>query len=194
MPKAYSSNMQSQVATKGQQQQTRQQARLPFQAGRSRPLTFTLPLTKHFNPPSVSSAAGAKSQHNKSELSSFFENVQSMMSYQQIYTQQLFPPANMSVSAASPLTTARQHEHQQPPAQSQPALQSANTKQQQQWNNCHCLQSVFFRATAVNNLKVVFRTNQKQLIALCSENIPKQEALHCPRKNTLPHKHKKKLG
>ena len=53
--------LQSQVATKGQQQQSRGQP-ISFlviddqQAEPSRPLTFTLTSKKHFNPPSVASA------------------------------------------------------------------------------------------------------------------------------------------
>ena len=41
-------------------------------AANSRPLTFTLTQTKHFNPPSVTLATGEESQHNIAGLSSFF--------------------------------------------------------------------------------------------------------------------------
>ena len=128
---------QSQVATKGWQQQSRRQS-ISFlviddqQAGPSRPVTFTLTPTKHFNPPSVASATGEESEHNKSGLSSFFGNLQSVMSYQQIDTLQPFSPANTPAPATSPPTTsASQQEHQQPLAQPQPPPQSANPKQQQ---------------------------------------------------------------
>ena len=72
------------------------------QAGPSRPLTFTLTPTKHVNPPSVASATGEESQHNISGLSSFFENLQSVMSYQQIDTPQQFSSADTPSPAASP--------------------------------------------------------------------------------------------
>ena len=97
----------------------------------SRPLTFTLTPMKHFNPPSVASATGKESHHHISGLSSFFRNLQSVMSCQQIDTPQLFLPAGMQPPAASsPTTTMAQQEHQQPPVQSQPPLQSADAKQQ----------------------------------------------------------------
>ena len=113
---------QSQVATKGQQQQSRGQPTSFLvidnqQAGPSRPLRFTLMPMKHFNLPSVASATGKESQHNISGLSSFFGNLQSVMSYQQIDTPQPFSPANMLAPAASPPTTSTsQQKHQQPPA------------------------------------------------------------------------------
>ena len=61
-------SQQSQVATKGQKQQSRGHLTSFLvidnqQAGPSRPLTFTLTLTKQFNPPSVASARGKESQH-----------------------------------------------------------------------------------------------------------------------------------
>ena len=57
---------QSQVASKGQQHQSRGQPTSFIvaddqQAGPLRPLTFTLTQTKHFNPPSVASATGKES-------------------------------------------------------------------------------------------------------------------------------------
>ena len=59
---------QSQVATNGQQQQTKLQPTFLLvvdnkQAGPSRLLVFTLMPMKHFNPPSVASATGKESQH-----------------------------------------------------------------------------------------------------------------------------------
>ena len=77
---------QSQVASKIQQQQFRGQPTSFIvvddqqQAGPSRPFMFTLTPTKHFNPPSVASATGEEGQHNISGLSSFFGNLQSVMS------------------------------------------------------------------------------------------------------------------
>ena len=122
---------QSQVASKGQQQQSRGQQTSFLvtdnqQAGPSRPFTFTLALMKHFKPPPVASATGEGSQHNISGLSSFFGILQSVMSYQQP-----FSPADTPAPAASPPTTiTSQQEHQQPPAQ--PPPQSADAKQQPQ--------------------------------------------------------------
>ena len=78
---------QSQVASKGHQQQSRRHP-ISFlicedqQAGPSRPLTFTLTQMKHFKHLSVASARGYESQYNMSGLSSFFGNLQSVMSYQ----------------------------------------------------------------------------------------------------------------
>ena len=130
---------QSQMTSKEQQQQSRGKPTSFLviddqqEAGLSRPLTFTLTLAKYFNPPSVASATGAESQNNISGLSSFFENLQSVMSYQQIDTLQPFSPAHTPAPATSLLTTtASQQEHQQPPAQPLPPLQSANAKQQLQ--------------------------------------------------------------
>ena len=96
---------QSQVATKGQQQQTRGQPTsfLVFdnqQAGPSRSLIFTLIPMKHFNPPSIASVTGKESEHNISGLSRFFRNLQSVMRYQQIDTRQPFSPADMPALAA----------------------------------------------------------------------------------------------
>ena len=103
------------------------------QAGSSRPLTFTLTLTKHFNPPSIASATGKESQHIISGLSSFFGNPQSVMSYQQIYTPQPFSPVDTLAPAASPLTTtASEQQQQQPAAQHLLPPQSASAKQQPQ--------------------------------------------------------------
>ena len=51
------------------------------QPGPSRPFTFTLTPAKHFNPLSLASVTGEESQHNMSGLSSFFANLQSVMSY-----------------------------------------------------------------------------------------------------------------
>ena len=80
---------QSQVASKGQQQQSRGQPTSFVvvdnqQAGPSRPFTFTLTRMKHFSPPSV--ASGEESQHNISGVSSFFRNLHSLMCYKQIET------------------------------------------------------------------------------------------------------------
>ena len=80
---------QSKVATKGQQQQSIGQPTSFLvtddqKAGPSRPLTFTLTPTNHFNPPSVASTTDKEGQHNISGLSSFF--VLSVLSYQQIET------------------------------------------------------------------------------------------------------------
>ena len=50
------------------------------QTGPSKPLDFTLMLTKHFNPPSVASATGEESQRNMSGLSSFFGHIPSVLS------------------------------------------------------------------------------------------------------------------
>ena len=59
----------------------------------SRPLTFTLTLMKHFNPPSIASSTGEESSHNISGCSIFFWNLQSVMSYCQITTSQSFSPS-----------------------------------------------------------------------------------------------------
>ena len=130
---------QSQVASKGQQQLSRGQPTSFMviddrqQTGPSRPLMFTLTLTRHFNPPSVASATDQESQHNISALSSFFGNLQSVMSYQQIDTQQPFSLVDTPAPAASPpTTTASQQEHQQSAAQPPPPLQSTDAKQQPQ--------------------------------------------------------------
>ena len=86
---------QSKVASKGQEQQSQGQPTSFLgvddqQAGPSSPLTFTVTPMKHFNHPSVASAKGEESQHNISGLSSFFGNLQSVMSYQQIDTTAVF--------------------------------------------------------------------------------------------------------
>ena len=128
---------QNQVASKGQQQQSIGQPTSFLviddqQAGSSRLLTFTLTQTKHFNPPSVA-ATGEESQHNISGLSSFFGNISSVLSYQQIDTPQLFSRADTPAPAASPLTTTTsQQEHQQTPVQPPSSLQAAKAKQQLQ--------------------------------------------------------------
>ena len=94
---------QSQVTTKGQQQPRGQLTSFIVvddqQPGPSRPLTFTLTPTKYFNPPSVTSATGKESQHNISGLSSFFGNLQSVLSYQQIDTPQQFSPTESRLSS-----------------------------------------------------------------------------------------------
>ena len=54
------------------------------QAEPSRPFTFTLTQTKHFYPLSDASATGKETQHNISGLSSFFGNVPTVISEQQI--------------------------------------------------------------------------------------------------------------
>ena len=126
---------QSQVASKGQQQQSRGQPTSCLvidnqQAGPSRPLTFTLMPMKHFNPPSVASATAEEGQHNISGRLSFLRNLQSMMSYQQIDTLQPFLPANVPASATSPpTTTSSQQHHWQPTALPPPPPQSADAKQ-----------------------------------------------------------------
>ena len=71
------------------------------QAGPLRPLTFTLTLMKQLNPPSVASATGRENQHNISGPSSFFENLPSVLSYQQVNTLQPFPPPDPQ-QASSP--------------------------------------------------------------------------------------------
>ena len=120
----------SQVASKEQQQQSRRQLtsfiviEAQQQAGPSRPLMFTLTPMKHFNPPLVTSATGKESQHNLSGLSSFFGNIPSVLSYQQIDTPQLFLPGNMTATAASPPTTTASQ--QESPAQPSSTPQSAN--------------------------------------------------------------------
>ena len=105
---------QSQAASQGQQQQSRGQLTSFIvvedrqQAGPSRPIT-----SNYFNPPLVTSATGKESQHNLPGLSSFFGNIPSVLSYQQIDTPQLFLPAYKPATAASPpTTTASQQEHQ----------------------------------------------------------------------------------
>ena len=115
---------QSQVATQGQQQQSTGQPTSFLviddqQTRPSRPLTFTLTPTKHFNPPSVASATSGESQHHLSRLLSFFRNTPSVLSYQQTDTSQPFSPPDMQPPADSPpTTTASQQEHQQQPASS----------------------------------------------------------------------------
>ena len=92
---------QNQVPSKRQQQQSRGQLTSFLvihdqQAGSSKPLRFKLTSTKYFNPPSVASPTGEVSQHNISRLSSFFGNLQSVMSYQQISTPQSFSSAGQT--------------------------------------------------------------------------------------------------
>ena len=127
----------SQVATNGQQQQTRRQPNsfqiVDDQQAESSPLMFTKTPTKHFNPPSVASATSEETQYNISGLSSFFGNLQSVMSYQQIDTPQPYSPADTSAPLASPpTTTVTQPQHQQPSAHPSPPPESADTKQQPQ--------------------------------------------------------------
>ena len=138
------------MASKGQQKQSRGQTTSFMvvddqqQAGPSRPLMFTLTLMKHLNPPSVASARGEESQHNISGLPSFFGNLKSVMSFQQIDTLQLFLPVNIPVPATSPpITNASQQEYQQPAAQPPPPLQSADAKQQPQYNICQAFNQSF---------------------------------------------------
>ena len=129
---------QRQVAGKVQQQQSRGQLTSFLviddqQAGPLRPLTVTLMPSKHFNPPSVASATGEESQHNISGFSSFFGNLQSVMSNQQSDTPQPFSPADTPAPATSPTTTTTsQQEHQQAPTQPPPSTQSENAEQQPQ--------------------------------------------------------------
>ena len=126
---------------------------------------------KHFNPPSVASATGKESQHNISGLSSFFGNLQSMMSYQQIKTPQLCSPSNTHRQAASTPTTTAQ-KHQQQPVQLQPPL-----------HHCTCLQLVLFRTTAVKHLKVLFRTTQtfqKQFSSCMFKKNPNTRSITLP--------------
>ena len=100
---------QTQVATKGQQQPRGQPTSFLVvdnqQAGPSRLLTFTLTLTKQFNPLSDASATGKK----------VFGNLLSVLSYQQIDKLQPFSPPYLQTQATSlPNTTAQQQHHQQP--------------------------------------------------------------------------------
>ena len=83
---------QSKVATKGQQQQSRGQQTSFIVVDNRQAGPYPLIPMKHFNPPSVAYATGEESQHNISGLSSFFGNLQSVMSYQQIDTPQPFSP------------------------------------------------------------------------------------------------------
>ena len=117
---------QSQVKTKGKQQKSRGQLTSFLvvddqQAGPSKPLTFTFMPKKHFSHPSVASATAEKSQHNISGLSSFFGNLQSVTSYQEIDTPQPFSSAETpSPTTSPPTTTALQQEYHQQPAQPKP--------------------------------------------------------------------------
>ena len=88
------------------------------QAGPSRPINFKLTSTKHCNPLSVASTTGKVNSHNISGLSSFFGDLQSLLSYQQIDTPQPFSPSNLHQHTASPPTTQHQ-EFPQKPAQLQ---------------------------------------------------------------------------
>ena len=150
-------------------------------------------LVKHFSPPSVASATGKESQHNISGLSSFFRNLQCLMSYQQMDTPQPFSPADMP----APLLSSTHYRHRtriSAATSLASASSTADATQQKQWNHCHCLQSVLFWTTAVNNLKVLFRTTQisPKLINSCySKSNSKHEVLHHPTLNTLvPNKNK----
>ena len=109
---------QSQVASQGQQQSRGQSTSFlavdEKQTRPSRPLTFTLTPTKHFNPLSVASATDEESQHNISGRSCFFGNVPLVLSYQQIDTSQPFSPADTQVPATLPPTTTLQQQYQQP--------------------------------------------------------------------------------
>ena len=87
---------QSQVATKGQLQQSRGQPTSflvvdDHQVAPSRSFTFALTPMKQFNPQSVTSVTSKKST-KISGLSSFFGDLQFVMSYQQIDTLQPFLP------------------------------------------------------------------------------------------------------
>ena len=121
---------QIQVAAKGQQQPSGQTISFlvvdDLQARPSRPLTFTLTPTKHFNLPSVASVTGKESQQNISGLPSFFGNLQSVMSYQpSIHSSHFHHPVITSCLSSN-------HHHQQQPAQPQASPKSSDTKQQQQ--------------------------------------------------------------
>ena len=97
----------------------------------SRSHTLILTPTKYFNPPSVVSATSEDSPHNILGLSSFFGNLQSVMSNQHIDTPQSFSPVDTPAPAtSSPTTTTSQQGHQQQPAKPPPPLQSADAKQQ----------------------------------------------------------------
>ena len=123
---------QSKVTTKEQQQPRGQPTSFLVvdngQAGPSRPLTFTLYPMIHFGPPSVASATGKESQHNISGLSSFFGNIQSVMSFQQIDTLQRFStPDTTSCLFPNHYHTARTS------AATNPVFSAvSHTKQQQQ--------------------------------------------------------------
>ena len=87
---------QSQVAPRGQQQPRRQLtlfAVVDYQrAGPSGPFIFTLSLMKQFSPLSVASAIDGE-VYTTYQDSNFLEILQSVMSYQQIDTPQLFSPS-----------------------------------------------------------------------------------------------------
>ena len=128
------------------------------QAGPSRPLTFTLMPKKHFNSPS--SATGEEYQHNISGLSSFFGNLQSVMSYQQIDNHSFFH--KMTCQDQPPLL--------QPPL---PSLNLILLRSQATSNSSRSRTTAFASnqsfSTAANKLKVLFKTTQifqKRLIAV----------------------------
>ena len=109
---------------------------------------------------------------------------ESVMSYQQIDTPQPFSPVDTPAPAASPpTTTASQQEHQPlPPPQSAAAVEHLPS-----------LQSVLFWTTAVNHLKVLFRTTQifpKQLISCCSKKNPNKKQYTAPHQPHLSQTHK----
>ena len=83
---------QSQVGTKRQQQQSRGHPTsfLVLDNQQAGPLTLRETPMKQFNPSSVASATGEKSQHNISGLSGFFRNLPSVLSYQHVDTPQPF--------------------------------------------------------------------------------------------------------
>ena len=84
---------QSQVAPRAQQQPRGQPTSFiildDHQTEPSGLPTFTLTPTKHLNPPSIASATVEESPHNISGLPSFFGNIQSITSFQQIDMLQL---------------------------------------------------------------------------------------------------------
>ena len=156
------------MASKGQQQQYRGQPTSFLvvddqQVGPSQLLTFALMPLKHFNPP-VASATGKESQHNISGLSTFFRNLQSVMTTNRLTSK------HTSTSCLSSnhhcLTTGTS-------AANGPASDSSIVSQQLTAvavEPLPSLQSVLFRITAIKHLKVLFRTTpvfQKQLISCC---------------------------
>ena len=124
------------------------------QARPSRPLTFTPTLTERFNPLSVPTATGEEISHNISALSSFFGNLESVMSYRQINTQQPFSLIDMHQQAASPPTTTT---HQNI-SSSHPRLSLSSSQ-----------------PTTSQDHPNLQKNNYS---AGCLKKIPKQEALH----------------
>ena len=175
---------QSQVASKGQQQSRGQPTSfiVQQQARPSRPLTFTL----HQLPQLQAKKANATYQNFQasSEIFCLWWTTNRLTHCNRFYSGHT---STSHLSSNHHRLTARTS------AASSPVFTSSRVSRHQTAvavQHLPSLQSVLFRTTAVNHLKVLFSTTRifpKQLIRCCSKTKPKQAALHRPTHFGLKH-------